>query len=149
MKVILLKDVAKVGQRGSIKEIADGYALNYLIPNGLAEQATPDKVAAHAKAMKQQEDARERDSAVLASTIKSLEGARIGIATRATEKGGLFKSITGADIVRAILSERRAIVPESAVMLEKPIKQIGELPVTIKASGAEARITLLITPATN
>lgn len=147
MKIILLKDVAKVGQRGSIKEIADGYALNYLIPNGLAEQATPDKVAAHAKARKQEDEAREREGAALVATIKSLEGARIEISARATDKGGLFKSITSADIVKAILSERRAIVPESSITLAKPIKEIGELPITIKAPEAEASITLSITRA--
>ena len=49
MKVIFLKDVGGVGQRGSIKEVSDGYAMNFLIAQGLAVQATPEKVAAHAR----------------------------------------------------------------------------------------------------
>ena len=58
MKVIFLKDVAKVGQHGKMKDVADGYALNFLIPRGLAIQATPDKVAAHLTEQKREGEAR-------------------------------------------------------------------------------------------
>jgi len=145
MKVLLLKDVAKVGQRGTVKEVSDGYALNYLIPNGLAVQATPDKVAAHAAEEKRGAEAREMEMHAIAATIKSLENSRIEIRARATEKGGLFKSITAADIAKAVLDQRRAKLSVETIMLGKPIKEVGEHPITIKASGAEAHIIVAIT----
>lgn len=149
MKILLLKDVAKVGQKGSIKEVSDGYGLNYLIPNSMAVQATPDKVAAHAAAEKKEGEAREMEHRALAAMIKSVEGARIEIQARATEKGGLFKSITAADIAKAILEQRRVKLPEGAITLEKPIKETGEHSITIRASDVEAHVVLAIVPVKN
>jgi large subunit ribosomal protein L9 len=60
MKVILLKDISGVGKRNTVKEMADGYALNYLIPKGLARQATPDQVAKLQMQMKSEEHLRQR-----------------------------------------------------------------------------------------
>ena len=76
MKVIFLKDVAKVGQHGTMKDVSDGYALNFLIPRGLAIQATPDKVAAHLAAQKREGEAHAAAEAELKKTIQGLEGAR-------------------------------------------------------------------------
>lgn len=146
MKVILLKDVAKIGQKGSVKEVSDGYALNYLIPHGLAEQATPGKIAAHEATQKKEEAARAMEVSAVATTVKSVEGAKIQISARATEKGGLFKAITREDIAKALLDQRRAKLSPDAIALEKPIKEVGEHPITIKASGAEAHIMLSIEP---
>src|SRR3989344_4277855 len=145
MKILLLKDVAKVGQRGSVKEVADGYALNYLIPNSLAIQATPDKIAAHAAAQKKEEEGREMEHRAVATSVQSVEGVRIIIAARATEKGGLFKSITAADIAKAVLDQRRIKLPAEAIVLAKPIKEVGEHLITIRVSNAEAHLTLSIT----
>src|SRR3989344_6415282 len=136
MKVILLKDVAKVGQHGTIKEVADGYALNFLIARGLAVQATPEKVAAHEAAQKREGVAREEMNKALTATIQSLEGARVEIKARATEKGGLFKSITAADIKKAMGKD----IPEDAIQLEKTIKEVGEYSIKISAAGAESTI---------
>ncbi|OGG53907.1 50S ribosomal protein L9 [Candidatus Kaiserbacteria bacterium RIFCSPHIGHO2_01_FULL_53_29] len=141
MKVILLKDMAKVGQHGTIKDVADGYALNFLIARGLAVQATPEKIAAHTAMQKREGEAREKEAQATVATIKSLEGKRIEIKARATEKGGLFKSITAADIKKVIGKE----IPEDSIQLTKPIKEIGEYVVKIAAAGAEATITLDVT----
>ena len=149
MKILMLKDVAKVGQRGSIKEVADGYALNYLIPNSLAVQATPEKVASHAAAQMKKEAAREMEQRKIAANIKTLENARIEIQARATEKGGLFKSITAADLIKAILDQRRIKLNETLVILEKPIKELGEYSIPIRASGLEARIALVVSTKKN
>jgi large subunit ribosomal protein L9 len=144
MKIILLKDVAKVGQHGTVQEVADGYALNFLIARGLAVQATPEKVAAYAAAQKREGDARAEADKVLIAAIRSLEGVRIEITARATPKGGLFKSITTSDIVTAIADRQRAVVPEGAIQLAKPIKETGEHKITIHSGEAKAEITLAI-----
>jgi large subunit ribosomal protein L9 len=144
MKVLFLKDVARVGQRGSIREVADGYALNLLIPRGFAVQATSEKVAAHVAAEKKEQEKRERENQALAAVVHSLENARIEILARATEKGGLFKAITVTDIKRAIADQKKVDISEETIQLSKPFKEIGEHRLTVKAAGAEAHLMLAI-----
>ncbi len=144
MKVILIKDVAKVGQHGTIAEVADGYALNFLIARGLAIQATPEKLAAHEAAQKREVGARDREREALVKAIQGLEGSRVEITARATEKGGLFKSITAADIAKAILDQKRVHVSQELIMLPKPIKETGEHSISIASGDAKAHFTLSI-----
>ena len=144
MKVILLKDVAKVGQHGTVKEVTDGYALNFLIARGLAVQATPDKIAAYESAQKRETEVREREREALVKSIQSIEGARIEIAVRATEKGGLFKSVVSADVAKAILDQKGVRIPPEVIVLTKPIKQTGEHPLALKSGVASAHFTLTI-----
>ena len=98
MKILFVKDVGGVGQRGVVKDISDGYALNYLIPNGMAIQATPEKVKEHDARAKKEAAAKEAHDSEIHTAIKGLEGAVVTIEAKATEKGGLFKAITAADI---------------------------------------------------
>ena len=144
MKVIFLKDVAKVGQHGAMKEVADGYALNFLIPRGLAIQATPDKVAAHLATQKREGEAREQQNKAISEAVHSLKGIRIEIAAKATEKGGLFKSITAADIVKAIHEQRKVSIPLETIALAKPIKETGEHAIKIAFGEVKVEITLAI-----
>ncbi len=144
MKVIFLKDVAKVGQHGTMKDVSDGYALNFLIPRGLAVQATPDKVAAHLAAQKREGEAREQQNKMTSEAVHSLKGIRIEISAKATEKGGLFKSITAADIVKAIHEQRKVSIPVETITLTKPIKETGEHNIKIAFGEVKAAITLAI-----
>ncbi len=144
MKIILLKDVAKVGQHGTVKEVADGYALNFLIARGFAIQATPEKIAAHEAIVKREGEAREKAHAALVKAIQSLEGARIEVKARATEKGGLFKSITANDIVKMISLQKGITIPEEAIILEKPIKQTGDTKIALAVEKVKAELTLAV-----
>ena len=144
MKVIFLKDVAKVGQHGTMKEVSDGYALNFLIPRKLAVQATPDKVAAHLAAQKREGEAREQHDTMITGAVHSLKGVRIEISAKATEKGGLFKSITAADIVKAVQEQRSASIPLETITLAKPIKEVGEHAIKISFGEAKVEIVLAI-----
>ncbi|HCM43952.1 MAG: LSU ribosomal protein L9P [Candidatus Kaiserbacteria bacterium GW2011_GWC2_49_12] len=143
MKIILLKDVRGVGQRGEIKDVADGYVQNMLIPRGLVEQATPEKLAAHEAAMARETHARALEREKIETTIKSLEGKRVEIGARATEKGGLFKAIGAKDIVLA-LGKEGSVVPEEYVQLKKPLKEIGEHTVELTFGDARARVTVVV-----
>ena len=116
MKVILLKDVGGVGQHGTVKDVSDGYALNFLIARGLAVQATPEKIAAFEIAQKREVEIREQERIVLVKSVQGLEGTRIELKVRATEKGGLFKAVTVVDIIKLLNVD----IPENAVQLEKP-----------------------------
>lgn len=140
MKVLFLKDVGGVGQAGTIKNVSDGYAMNFLIARGLAVQATPEKIAAHDAQVKREGEAHAAEEAELKKAIQSVEGMRIEMKVRATEKGGLFKSITAADIQKSLGKN----IPESAVQLEKPIKEVGEHAIKIKAAGVSAEIILAV-----
>ena len=141
MKVILIKDVAKVGQHGTVKEVADGYALNFLIARGLAIQATPEKMAAHEMAQKREVEARERDHVALVKAIQSLEGARVEITARATEKGGLLNRLQSA-ISQSDLEQKGIKIQEEVIVLQKPIKQTGESKITLALP--DVKITLAV-----
>ncbi|MEK7601780.1 MAG: 50S ribosomal protein L9 [Patescibacteria group bacterium] len=144
MKVIMLKDVKGVGQRGKIVEVKDGYAYNFLIPHKAAEQATPEKIASYNARVSQENAVREQQGAILKMAVESLNGKKISISARATEKGGLFKSLTVSDVATAILKQLNIQIPETAIALEKPIKQTGEHAIMIKAADAAAPIVLSV-----
>ena len=144
MKIILLKDVVKVGQKGSVKEVSDGYALNFLVPHGLAEQATSERVAALEAAQEREAEMRAEELATLSLVVKSLEGKRVEITARATEKGGLFKAVGAPDIARAIQEQMERKVPVEEVKLEKPIKQVGEHLVLLALGDARAHVTVVV-----
>ena len=142
--MIFLKDVARVGQHGTMKEVADGYALNFLIPRGLAIQATPDKVASHLAAQKREGEAKEQQNKMISEAVHSLKGIRIEMSAKATEKGGLFKSITAADIGKAVQEQRKVSIPLETIVLAKPIKETGEHAIRIAFGEVKVEIILAI-----
>ena len=144
MKVIFKKDVGGVGQRGTVKEVSDGYALNFLIPQGLAEQATPDKVAAHQKNQKAAEAesaARDQENQQLA---ERLNGAKFALQVRANEHGHLYKALDPDTIIAEIKKIFGATIPPSAVIINGSIKEIGEHHLTIKLGKSAAKVTILV-----
>ena len=133
-----------VGKKGDIKEVKDGYALNLLIPQRLAEQATKERAAQHAAEQKKNADARAKEEEALAALVAGLKGERIEMKLRATEKGGLFKSVGAEEIASAILTQKRARVPSGSIELKAPIKTTGEHPVTISAAGTTIEMVVAI-----
>jgi large subunit ribosomal protein L9 len=141
MKVILLRDVGGVGKRDEIKDVSDGYALNYLIPRGLAQQASAEKIAAlesHAKATAESKKEMDRTWEL---EIKKLDGTEITIATNANEKGHLYHQLPLSEIVTAIQKSTGISVPESAIQISAPIKAIGDASIDIRYGKKTARIT--------
>lgn len=132
MKVILLKDVAGVGQKGAIKNVADGYAMNYLIPKKCAEAVTPEKVALLEKEKRDAETKRERERAHAAETAKHLEGAFVTLRVSANEEGHLYSQVQPSAIVARIKAERGVDVPESALVIPAPIKSLGRVVIQVK-----------------
>lgn len=125
MKVLLLKDVYKLGRAGDIKRVADGYGRNYLIPQGLAVLATPG-------AVKQAEHIRARAAnqrAVLnqemSGIAQKLEGLVIGFGARAGETGKLYGSITPQMIAEEISRKSGAEIDRRHIECE-PIRNLGE-----------------------
>jgi large subunit ribosomal protein L9 len=142
MQVIFLKDVRGVGRAHDIKNVADGYAVNFLFKQKLAEPATADKVAALEAKQKAHEAEAVKLEDELTQKVISLRGKRLKIEARATEKGGLFKSITGKEVAHQVVVQHKVAVPEEAVLLHDHIKTVGEHMATIHSKTAKAEIVV-------
>jgi large subunit ribosomal protein L9 len=147
MKVIFLKDVRGVGRAHEIKNVADGYAINFLFKQKLAEPATDEKVQAIESKAKAHEAELEKQEAELTQKVLSLRGKRVVLKARATEKGGLFKAIAGKDIMKAIKDEHGVELPEDAFTFPEHIKTIGEHVVLASSKTQKAELVVAIVEA--
>ena len=147
MRVVLRTDIDKVGKRGDIVEVADGYARNYLLPKGHAIVAT-NGVTAQANAMRRArdlKDAKDRESAELVA--RTLVPMVIRIPARSGSGGRLFGSITSADVVDAVAEQAKVTLDRRRLHLDEPIKSLGihEVPVKLHAD-VEFRVTVEVVP---
>ncbi len=134
MRVVFLEEVPGSGRTGDIKNVADGYARNYLLPRGLAAPATPDVVKrAEIKAEKErkQEEALDNEARGLA---EKLAGAAIRIEVRAGEQGRLYGSVTSGDIAEQVSKILGQEVDRHQVELAEPLKELGTFEVPLKLS---------------
>lgn len=142
MKVILIKDVPKLGTAGTIQTVAPGYARNYLIPQGLAAAATAgtikqveERTAAEARRTAKQEEA-------MRGLADRMAGMRIDITARVGEQGRLYGSVTSADIAEELSKLVGEEIDRRKVELEHPIHTIGNHDVTVRLVG---RLTPVVT----
>ncbi len=132
LQVILLQDVNNLGRSGEIKQVKEGYAINFLIPRGLAEEATSVKI----KRIQQQKDMVQRKKTkekqlALKVAEKLKEVGSISLAARQGESGRLFGSVTAADIVE-VINARGFKIDKRKIELEQQIKTLGSYQVTVK-----------------
>ncbi|KKR42944.1 MAG: 50S ribosomal protein L9 [Parcubacteria group bacterium GW2011_GWF1_40_6] len=144
MKVIFLQDVARVGKRHDIKEINDGYAMNFLFPRKLAELATPKAVSELEKRKKNIEIEREVQEELLLKNLEEIKGKVVHLKAKADEKGHLFSKIHNKDIVNEMKREHHADINEEFIVLEKPIKEIGEHDIPILIKGKKSSFKLVV-----
>jgi len=131
MKVILQKDVPNLGDAGDIKEVADGFARNYLLPRKLvipADESSRRVVEHQKRLIRIKKEKRRKQSQKIA---ESLAGVELRIAARVGEEGKLFGSVTSMDIAKS-LKERGFEIDKRKIVIEQPIKQEGEYAVAIK-----------------
>jgi large subunit ribosomal protein L9 len=143
MKVILLRDVARLGKRYTVLEVPDGFALNKLIPQKMAEPATPEnlkRVAAHAKEVSAHV---ERDIAAVKEIAASLATTPLVITAEANAQDHLFKSIRPHDVHLA-LAARGLTLLESQIVVETPIKSLGTHPVVLTSGKHRETVTVTI-----
>lgn len=147
MKVILLKDVRGVGIHGEVKNVADGYATNFLIRGKLAEPATEERIK-EIEAQKAEHEAQlHKEAAELDAKVASLRGKQASLTSRATEKGGLFKAVHESDIAKAIRAEHSVEIPDSAVHIPTPIKTVGEHVVMLQSKNQKAEFGIIVVAA--
>jgi len=129
MKVIFLQDVPQVAQAGQIKEVADGYARNYLIPRKLAALAQSQAVSQVEGKVKKLEI---RLTAELQEVAGQLEGKEISLQAKAGAKDKLYGSITSADIAAELQSATGLEIDKRKIELEEPIRQLGSYEIALK-----------------
>lgn len=144
MKVILTKDVKGVGRTNEAVVTADGYALNYLIPKKLAIPATPIAKQEAELRRKQVTDRSVLDNALLAQNIASLAEARIVIKVKANEKGHLYDAVGEPEISAAAKEQAHIDLPEGAIKLEKPIKELGTFDIPVATNDTFGKFSITI-----
>jgi large subunit ribosomal protein L9 len=132
MKVILLRDVTGKGSKGEIKDVAEGYARNFLLPRGLALLATP-AVARQAETLIRKESQRQDiEETKLQKLAQQIEGREVHFQARIGAGGRLFGSITAADIARELSQVIGSPVDKRKVEIDKALRQEGSHEVTIR-----------------
>ena len=144
MKVILLKDVPKVGKKYDVKEVADGYARNFLIPKNLVKPATDTAIKALEAEKAAAEAMAELDLAQTEELVSRLDGQEIEITLKVSEEGKLYGGLTPLKISKA-LQGKGFEVKKNQIKLNDPIKETGEYEVAIEfAHGLEAKVKVIV-----
>lgn len=132
MKVIFLQDVVRVAKTGEVKEVADGYGRNFLLPQKLAVLATPAALKELEAVIKRESSRRAKSEAELAALAGQLNGREIVIKAKIGAKETLYGSITAADIAAELERTHNLVVDKRRITLEAPIHKAGSYDVTIK-----------------
>lgn len=145
MKVIFLKDVSSKGRRGEIKEVADGYAHNYLIPQGLAIAATPAAVKMVEVQSKSDAKRKALDHEEMSKVAKQIEGKELTFKAKAASTERIHGSVTSADIAEKLGKLVGYEIDKKKISLEEPLRNLGEHNVIISFSkSVEASIKVNI-----
>jgi large subunit ribosomal protein L9 len=146
MKVVLLKDIEKLGKKYDIKEVKEGFARNFLFPKGLAKVATKKNLK-EAETKKELEDKKaEEELQKVQKEAEGIEGLEVSIAVKVGESNQLFESVSPQKISET-LKEMNFNVKKDQIIIQEPIKELGEFKVKINFKhNLEAEIKLIITP---
>ena len=143
MKVILRQDVAKIGKRSQIVSVPDGYALNKLIPQGMAELAT----AANEKRISRQqavvEASKDAEQTVFTEAVTALTAKTLQIPVEPNEQGHTFKAVSKEDITAAAKADG-IVLPEKMIEMETPIKSVGEHVIRVVSGSDTADVTIAV-----
>jgi large subunit ribosomal protein L9 len=146
MKVLLVSDVKKLGWLGDVVEVANGYARNYLLPQGLAKAATDNNIKSIAKAKARRAEERQLERKQLEKAAQAVNGAEAVIAATANEVGHLFGSVAKRDIAKN-LRDQGFEVADDVVMLHQHIKEVGTYSVKLEfADDLAVSVSVVVVP---
>ena len=147
MRVILRTDVADLGKRGDILDVADGFARNYLVPKGMAMKAFSG-AAGQAEAMRRARDLRDAQDRSAAEEVATVLVSKVVTVTaRAGSEGRLFGSVTASDIATAIEAQTGVELDRRKFHLDEPLKSLGTHVVSVKLhSDVEFPVTVEVLP---
>ena len=131
MQIILLEKIANVGDLGDVVKVREGYARNFLIPQGKAKRATPENLKAIEAKRSELENVAAGRLAAAGALAERLEGMAIQVTQKAGVDGRLFGSVTNIDIVDALKSQGVEIERSMIRMSAGPLKQVGDYPLTV------------------
>jgi large subunit ribosomal protein L9 len=146
LQVILKEDVKKLGKKGDLVNVAEGYARNFLFPRNLAVEATGGNLKSlkQEKEAERQRQAREEEAAK--KVAAKLNGANLELAVKVGEAGRLFGSVTAKDISDALKKQLKLKVEKKKIDLGEPLKTLGSHQVGVKLyPGVEAKLTVTLT----
>ena len=146
MKVILKQDVKGTGKKGDILDVSDGFAKNFLLKKGLAEQAS--SVAVNSLKIQKEAEARRRaeEIAAIRELAKKMDKAQVQVAIKCGENGKVFGSVTSKEIA-ARLAELGYDVDKKKILLKYPIKTVGDYAVEVRLmEGVTAKIFVSVVP---
>ena len=144
MKVILIKDVKKVGRKYETKEVSAGYATNFLIPRKLAEISTESTIKRIHNLKARDEGERKIQEDLLMKNLKSVDSKTVNITAPANDKGHLFKGIHADEIVTAVKEQTELDLAPEYIVLEKPIKEVGEHEIEVKVQDKSVKFKLVV-----
>jgi large subunit ribosomal protein L9 len=142
MKVILIKDVARLGRKSEVKDVPSGHALNFLIPRKLAVIATPEQLRRLGEEVKQHDAQKEHAHEMFQAACTALGETHVVYAVEANEKGHLFKGINVDDILKHLESTMHIVLQKQTVLLEHPIKELGVHSIPLSFAGIKGVCTL-------
>ena len=144
MKIILLKDIPNVGQRYDIKDVSSGFALNHLLPRGLAEAATP-KAVAKIEAIKVNDLTQKKiQEELLLKSLEKIKSITLHLKEKTNDKGHLFAGITKERLAEEIKKQEKIDVLPESIKLNKPLKEAGEHKIMIEILGKKAEFKVVI-----
>ena len=144
MKVIFLQDVPRVGKKYDLKEVPDGYAMNFLLPRRLAVIATPKAIIELEVNKKKIAIEKEVQENLLLRNLEEIKGKIIIIKSKTNEKGHLFSAIHKKEIIQAMKKQNQADIGEEFIILEKQIKEIGEFEIQIAIKDKKSSFKLIV-----
>ena len=146
MKVILTADVGKIGKSGELKEVAEGYARNFLLPRKMAVPATGGAYRAWQHDIASREDKRKREREEAEVTATRIGSTTLTMGVKVGEGGKLYGSITTKEIAEA-LGRRGIVVDRHKIDLDEPLKMLGTYKVAIKVlPGISPEVTIAVEP---
>ena len=147
MRVILKREVAGLGRPGDVKDVADGYAQNFLLPRGLAIEATAGEMKVLARARDAKRAKQDRAHADAEDLAKRLSETTLVFKLKAGEQGKTFGSVTNKDIAEALQRQHKVDVDRTKVHLPEPLKSLGVHKVEIRLlTDVRANVTVAIEP---
>jgi large subunit ribosomal protein L9 len=145
VRVILKKDVDKVGRAGQLLEVSDGHARNFLIPRGLAEEATEGRIADLETRQQNRKMKEDKEKQAAEEAKKILQGKVVRVSAVGGESGKLFGSVTAAQIAEALEAQYGVKTDKRDIKLPEPVKQPGTHAISIRLhAGVQADMNLSV-----
>jgi len=145
MEVILLQDVKDLGKAGDKKVLADGYARNYLLPKGLAVEATKERLKETEEKKQKAQRTREKETKAAEELRQQLDGKTIRISLKTGGSDKLFGAVTSKEIAALLQEQLKVKIDRKKIEVSEPIKHLGDYKIKIKLYLAiQAEVDLIV-----